>query len=248
MQSKSILMALVVSLCAATLLAQPQPPPAPWRGAGAAPCISSDGGIYKCAPAPRVYRRPRRTFVRQQDRPDADAPGGAALGRAHHRSRRRGSSEDPCGSRSDRPAPGHRPARLDRRAYAHVQCAQARRHHGSRHAAGRPERAKQSARGLHRGARHEHSRQRLRRHRRPRRHQPRRHRRPPLSGIDARHRVGRQARRPLEARQPARQHRGSICRRRARRRARRRSRTARIGSSSTRRARTPSRPTARTNT
>jgi imidazolonepropionase-like amidohydrolase len=54
MQSKSILPALAFSLCAATLLAQPQPPPAPWRGAGAVPCISSDGGIYKCAPAPRT--------------------------------------------------------------------------------------------------------------------------------------------------------------------------------------------------
>src|SRR5450432_3026102 len=54
MQSNSLLAALVFSLCAMTLIAQPQPPPAPWRGAGAAPCISSDGGIYKCAPAPHV--------------------------------------------------------------------------------------------------------------------------------------------------------------------------------------------------
>ncbi len=54
MQSKPILAALAFSLCAAPLLAQPQPPPAPWRGAGAAPCVSSDGGIYKCAPAARV--------------------------------------------------------------------------------------------------------------------------------------------------------------------------------------------------
>ena len=54
MHSKSFLTALAFSLCAATLAAQPQPPPAPWRGAGTAPCISSDGGIYKCAPAPRT--------------------------------------------------------------------------------------------------------------------------------------------------------------------------------------------------
>jgi len=54
MQSKSILTALAFSLCAGALFAQPQPPPAPWRGAGAPPCISSDGGIYKCAPAARV--------------------------------------------------------------------------------------------------------------------------------------------------------------------------------------------------
>src|SRR5260370_281249 len=42
MQSKLILIALEFSLCAATLFAQPQPPPAPWRGPGAAPCISSE--------------------------------------------------------------------------------------------------------------------------------------------------------------------------------------------------------------
>ena len=38
---------------AVALWAQPQPPPAPWRGAGPTPCLGSDGGIYKCAPAPR---------------------------------------------------------------------------------------------------------------------------------------------------------------------------------------------------
>lgn len=41
-------------LSAVTLLAQPQPPPAPWRGAGAVPCVGSDGGIYKCPPAAHV--------------------------------------------------------------------------------------------------------------------------------------------------------------------------------------------------
>src|SRR5579863_6777406 len=39
------LLLVCVSLCCAQ---------APWRGAGAVPCISSDGGIYKCAPAPRM--------------------------------------------------------------------------------------------------------------------------------------------------------------------------------------------------
>ena len=42
-----------ILLGAATLWAQPQAPPAPWRGAGATPCVGADGGIYKCAPAPR---------------------------------------------------------------------------------------------------------------------------------------------------------------------------------------------------
>jgi len=39
---------------AALVTAQVQPPPAPWRGAGATPCVGSDGGIYKCPPAPGV--------------------------------------------------------------------------------------------------------------------------------------------------------------------------------------------------
>lgn len=34
--------------------AQVQPPPAPWRGAGPTPCVGSDGGIYKCPPAPQT--------------------------------------------------------------------------------------------------------------------------------------------------------------------------------------------------
>ena len=31
-----------------------QPLQAPWRGAGQTPCVGSDGGLYKCPPAPRV--------------------------------------------------------------------------------------------------------------------------------------------------------------------------------------------------
>ena len=42
------------SLGAMTLWAQVQPPPAPWRGAGPTPCKGPDGGVYKCAPAPRT--------------------------------------------------------------------------------------------------------------------------------------------------------------------------------------------------
>jgi imidazolonepropionase-like amidohydrolase len=34
------------------LMGQVQPPPAPWRGAGPTPCVGSDGGVYKCPPAP----------------------------------------------------------------------------------------------------------------------------------------------------------------------------------------------------
>ena len=41
-------------LGAATLWAQVQAPPAPWRGAGPTPCVGPDGGVYQCPPAPRV--------------------------------------------------------------------------------------------------------------------------------------------------------------------------------------------------
>ena len=50
----------VVTFLAAIALSAPlqaqgvQPPPAPWRGAGATPCVGSDGGIFQCPPAPRV--------------------------------------------------------------------------------------------------------------------------------------------------------------------------------------------------
>jgi imidazolonepropionase-like amidohydrolase len=39
----------IVLLTAATLWAQ-----APWRGAGPTPCVGSDGGVYRCPPAPGV--------------------------------------------------------------------------------------------------------------------------------------------------------------------------------------------------
>jgi imidazolonepropionase-like amidohydrolase len=43
-----------IFLIATTLWAQVQTPPAPWRGAGATPCVGSDGGVYQCPPATRV--------------------------------------------------------------------------------------------------------------------------------------------------------------------------------------------------
>jgi len=46
--------AAIVIVGAAMSSAQVQPPPAPWRGAGPTPCVGSDGGVYKCAPAPRT--------------------------------------------------------------------------------------------------------------------------------------------------------------------------------------------------
>src|SRR5712692_10253741 len=54
MRCKSVLAAFAVLLLGTTLWAQVQAPPAPWRGAGPTPCVGSDGGVYKCPPAPQV--------------------------------------------------------------------------------------------------------------------------------------------------------------------------------------------------
>src|SRR5437867_6291358 len=43
-----------VTLLSATLCAQVQAPPAPWRGAGPIPCVEPDGGVYQCPPPPGV--------------------------------------------------------------------------------------------------------------------------------------------------------------------------------------------------
>src|SRR5258705_10372340 len=45
----------VILLSAAGMQAQVQVPPAPWRGAGTPPCVGSDGGVYQCPPAPRLF-------------------------------------------------------------------------------------------------------------------------------------------------------------------------------------------------
>ncbi len=41
---------LGILLTAAAPRAQVQPPPAPWRGAGPAPCVGPEGGIFRCPP------------------------------------------------------------------------------------------------------------------------------------------------------------------------------------------------------
>ena len=44
-----------IFIAAMTIRAQgPALPPAPWRGAGATPCVGTDGGIYQCPQAPRT--------------------------------------------------------------------------------------------------------------------------------------------------------------------------------------------------
>ena len=54
MRCKSVLVSFGILLIVNTLWAQVQAPPAPWRGAGATPCVGSDGGVVQCPPAPRV--------------------------------------------------------------------------------------------------------------------------------------------------------------------------------------------------
>src|SRR5438445_9356049 len=49
--AQGAMVGLLVLLVVTAARAQLQPPPAPWRGAGSPPCVGSDGGIYKCAPA-----------------------------------------------------------------------------------------------------------------------------------------------------------------------------------------------------
>jgi imidazolonepropionase-like amidohydrolase len=52
-----------ILICALGLSAQVQPPPAPWRGAGPAPCVGSDGGVLKCPPpAQTIAVRAGRLF------------------------------------------------------------------------------------------------------------------------------------------------------------------------------------------
>ena len=51
---RTFLIAVGTILLAAAASAQVQPPPAPWRGAGPPPCVGSDGGVFKCPPAPRT--------------------------------------------------------------------------------------------------------------------------------------------------------------------------------------------------
>ena len=46
--------AFALCLISITLVAQVQPPPAPWRGAGPTPCVGADNGVIQCAPTART--------------------------------------------------------------------------------------------------------------------------------------------------------------------------------------------------
>jgi len=51
MRSESFLaIGLAATLGVVTVWAQGQPLTTPWRGAGATPCVGTDGGVYRCAP------------------------------------------------------------------------------------------------------------------------------------------------------------------------------------------------------
>jgi len=63
------LVVLGVVVTGALLVAQVQPPPAPWRGAGPTPCVGADGGIFQCPPAPgTIAIRAGRLFDSKTER------------------------------------------------------------------------------------------------------------------------------------------------------------------------------------
>jgi imidazolonepropionase-like amidohydrolase len=64
MRLKASLTAVIGLVATLGVWAQgPQAPPTPWRGAGATPCMGSDGGFFQCPPAPRaVAIRAARLF------------------------------------------------------------------------------------------------------------------------------------------------------------------------------------------
>lgn len=138
-------------------------------------------------------RGARRPFVRQQGRPDVEQAGRADHGRAHHGGGTGGTGQDSCRRPGRRSQSGDGPPWLDRCAHAHVQQPWPQHDHGGGDAHRHPEHASRSASRHHDGARHELPRQRIRRRRDPQRHQPGPTRRPPVSGLDAGHRVGRDA-------------------------------------------------------
>ncbi len=192
MRHQSGLMAAFgVVLATVTLWAQA--PQAPWRGAGPQPCMGTDGGVYQCPPAPRVVAvRAGRLF---------DSKSGQMLTRQvvllmGERITAVGPEAQvkiPAGAQVvDLSQATVLPGLID--AHTHMFNQRGPKHdHGSRDAHRRPERASRSAGRRHDGARHELPRQRIRRHRDPQRHQRGPHRRPPVSSVDAGHRLGRHA-------------------------------------------------------
>jgi imidazolonepropionase-like amidohydrolase len=54
MHAKAVWAVFGSLLIAIAVWAQVQPPPAPWRGAGPTPCVGSDSGVFRCAPAART--------------------------------------------------------------------------------------------------------------------------------------------------------------------------------------------------
>ena len=185
-----------ILLGAAALWAQPQPPPAPWRGAGPTPCVGADGGIFKCPPAPRSYAvRAGRLF---------DSKTGQMLTKqvvlvSGDRITEVGPASQvkiPAGMEViDLSQATVLPGLID----AHTHMFNQRKPNGTTedYMLIAVQNVQNNLRaGFHRGARHDLARQRLRRRRRPRRDQSRAHRRPALSGFDARHRVERQPYRP----------------------------------------------------
>src|SRR5947207_12694578 len=103
---------------------------------------------------PSSGRGPRRPLVRQQDRPDVDETGGAAVGRTDYGGGTGGSGQDSGGGAGDRPQSSDSPARPDRCAYAYVQQSRAKRDDGKLDVDRRAERGGRPPSGFHRGARY----------------------------------------------------------------------------------------------
>ena len=189
-----------IAILATALHAQEAGPGSPWRGAGAKPCFGPDGGTFQCRAAPGVIALRAGRLFDSKSGQMLDQPGGAARGRAHHggRRRRRRSRSRRTRRSIDLSQATVLPGLID--AHTHMfntaepgmtrETLDAHRH---------PEPAGRSARRLHRGARHELARQRLRRRRHPQRHQRGPHRRSAISGVGPGHRLGAAPRRQRPA-------------------------------------------------
>ena len=113
-------MKAILFLTGVCVLAQVQPPPAPWRGAGHTPCTGSDNGVYQCPPPARTVahfefdlRLPEGTVIRRTAKlvgPDRSAD----FFRTSSAARARQDQQAPIGRRKDEERSSQRESRLFR--------------------------------------------------------------------------------------------------------------------------------------